>query len=181
MLSSTFSFFRRVLTRQEQRVPSFQAARSFPKILDPKPPSGGVPCPGSGGSWGRNQRHGESKSGFRPQQNFLVRAAVLILPAGVWGPPAHMSAISFLPEIESAQQSASPFHSPRMSELNTRLRPSRAMHSRRTLQIGARNRQSAIGNAQVCQKQSLHPIFRPISHDDSLGVAPPLQYMEERV
>src|ERR1019366_6623747 len=55
-----------------------------------------------------------------------------------------MSAISFLPEIESAQESASPFHSPRMSELNTRLRPSRAMHSRRTLQIGARNRQSAM-------------------------------------
>jgi hypothetical protein len=55
------------------------------KLLVPKPPSGGVPCPGSGGRWGRNQRHGESQSRFRPQQISLVRAAVSILPAGGMG------------------------------------------------------------------------------------------------
>ena len=60
----------------------------YQELLVPKPPTGGVPCPGSGGSWGRNQRHGESKSGFRPQQISLARAAVLIFRAGVWGQPA---------------------------------------------------------------------------------------------
>src|ERR1019366_10327393 len=42
---------------------------------------------------------------FRPQQIMLVRAAVPILRAGVWGQPAHMFAISFLPETELAHKS----------------------------------------------------------------------------
>src|ERR1700722_18821845 len=66
-------------------------------------PQGGVPCRGSGGSWGRNQRHGESKNRFRSQQITPARAAVLILRAGVWGRPAHMSAIS-LPETKPANK-----------------------------------------------------------------------------
>src|ERR1039457_100521 len=124
MPSSTFSFFRRVLTRQVQRVPSFQAARSFPKILDPKPPPGGVPCPGSGGSWGRNQRHGESESRFRPQQIKLARAAVLILPAGVRGQPAPESA-SPLPEAKPAHESFGPLVAEKTSQPRMHMRPLR--------------------------------------------------------
>src|ERR1019366_10187831 len=54
---------------------------------------------------------------FRPRQIVLVRAAVLILPAGVWGQPAHMSAISFLPETEPASKSTQPIP---CAECNTR-------------------------------------------------------------
>src|ERR1019366_6485474 len=67
----------------KRNVPFRQTPQQCRKVLDSKPPTGGVPCPGGGGSWGRNQRLGERKSGFRPRQIFLVRAAVLILRAGV--------------------------------------------------------------------------------------------------
>src|ERR1017187_9366258 len=85
MPSSNFSFFWRVLIRQRQRVSSFQAAASFLNVLDSQPPIGGVPCRGSGGSWGRNQRHGESQSRFRPQQKLSCREAPFSSGQGVWG------------------------------------------------------------------------------------------------
>jgi hypothetical protein len=85
MLSSELSLFPRVILTRCKR--SFSTAHRSPyrKLLDHKPPPGGVPCPGSGGRWGRNQRHGESESRFRPQQILLARAAVLTLRAGVPG------------------------------------------------------------------------------------------------
>jgi NitT/TauT family transport system substrate-binding protein len=71
--------------------------------LDIIPPTGGVPRQGSGGRWGRNQWHGESKNGFRPQQNILARAAVLILQAGVRGqPPLRLHSLS--PETKPTKE-----------------------------------------------------------------------------
>src|ERR1019366_6698685 len=66
---------------------------------------------------------------FRPRQIFLVRAAVLILRAGVWGQPAHMSAISFLPGTEPSQESKGPLLSAKTSKLNIQLRPRCAKES----------------------------------------------------
>ena len=66
---------------------------------------------------------------FLPQQISRARAAVLILRAGVWGQPAHMSAISFPPETEPAQDFVGPLLSAETLELNIRLRLCRAKKS----------------------------------------------------
>jgi hypothetical protein len=57
----------------------------FRKRFDPQPPTGGVPCPGSGGRWGRNLRHGESQSRFRPQQICPPAKRSLFLSRGYGG------------------------------------------------------------------------------------------------
>src|ERR1019366_7686753 len=97
----------------------------FQNGLDSKSPTGGVPRPGSGGRWGRNQRHGESRSRFRPRQIILARAAVLLLRAGVRGQPAPESA-SPLPEAKPAHESPSPFLSEKTLVFGSRLRLGRA-------------------------------------------------------
>src|ERR1039458_680006 len=118
------------------------------KVLDPKPPTGGILSEGVLAAvegpglvvdeFQQLNRSPKSKQypstsastpplrRFLPQQTFLARAAVLILRARVWGQPAPMSAISFLPETEPAQESTGPFLAAKMLELSIRLRPRRA-------------------------------------------------------
>jgi hypothetical protein len=52
--------------------------RSAAALLSAAPAIGGVPCPGGGGRWGRDLRHGESESRSRPRLFYIVGAAGLI-------------------------------------------------------------------------------------------------------
>ena len=95
LLSSNFSLFFDDFSRGKKSfgLPS-EHRKVCRKLLDPKPAIGGVPCRGSGGSWGRNQRHGERQSRFRPQQQLSRREASFSSGQGVWGQHAPLSASS---------------------------------------------------------------------------------------
>jgi hypothetical protein len=102
-LFSEFSRFQRAFNRQVESVLSSEHLGLYQKWLGLKPSTGGVPCPGSGGRWGRNPRHGESKSWFRPQQLHSRPRSGPSIPSGGSGAAAPESA-SFLNRNQTSTQ-----------------------------------------------------------------------------